>query len=237
MDIHIFTLFPGMFDGPLSESIVKRAIEHDKLRIQIHNFRDHATDRHHTVDDYSYGGGPGMVLKPEPLFAAVESVFGSTPSCPIVLMTPQGQPFRQIDAERLAKETSLAIICGHYGGYDERIRKYLATEELSIGDYILTGGELPAMVVIDSVVRLLPGVLGAEESSSLDSHTTGLLQHPLYTRPTNFRNWEVPQVLLSGDHRAIAEWRKQQSLQRTRKRRPDLLGHDNQGGSELDHLK
>ena len=204
-------------------SILGRAVERDLLSVDLHNFRDHARDRHHTVDDYAYGGGPGMVLKPEPLFQAVESLLGAPPRCSVVLLTPQGRVFRQADAERLAGEERFALICGHYEGFDERISEHLATEELSIGDFVLTGGELAAMVVIDAVARLLPGVLGSDESAVADSHASGLLQHPQYTRPAEFRGWTVPDVLLSGDHQAVARWRRQQSLKRTLQRRPDLL--------------
>lgn len=204
-------------------SILGRAVERSLLSVDLHNFRDHARDRHHTVDDYAYGGGPGMVLKPEPLFQAVESLLGAPPRCPVVLLTPQGRVFRQADAERLAGEERFALICGHYEGFDERISEHLATEELSIGDFVLTGGELAAMVVIDAVARLLPGVLGSDESAVADSHASGLLQHPQYTRPAEFRGWTVPDVLLSGDHQAVARWRRRQSLQRTLQRRPDLL--------------
>lgn len=223
MRIDVFTLFPQMFQGPLQDSILGRAVERGLLSVDLHNFRDHASDRHHTVDDYAYGGGPGMVLKPEPLFQAVESLLGAPPQCPVVLLTPQGRVFRQADAERLAGEERFALICGHYEGFDERIRDHLATEELSIGDFVLTGGELAAMVVIDAVARLLPGVLGSEESAAADSHASGLLQHPQYTRPAEFRGWSVPEVLLSGDHQAVDRWRRRQSLQRTLERRPDLL--------------
>ncbi len=223
MQIDVFTLFPEMFQGPLQGSILGRAVERGLLSVDLHNFRDHAQDRHHTVDDYAYGGGPGMVLKPEPLFQAVESLLGAPPQCPVVLLTPQGRVFRQVDAERLAGEERFALICGHYEGFDERISEHLATEELSIGDFVLTGGELAAMVVIDAVARLLPGVLGSDESAVADSHTSGLLQHPQYTRPAEFRGWSVPDVLLSGDHQAVAKWRRQQSLRRTLQRRPDML--------------
>ena len=204
-------------------SILGRAVERGLLSVDLHNFRDHTRDRHHTVDDYAYGGGPGMVLKPEPLFQAVESLLGAPPKCPVVLLTPQGRVFRQADAERLAGEERFALICGHYEGFDERISEHLATEELSIGDFVLTGGEIAAMVVIDAVARLLPGVLGSDESAAADSHASGLLQHPQYTRPAEFRGWTVPDVLLSGDHQAVARWRRRQSLQRTLQRRPDLL--------------
>ena len=223
MEIHIFTLFPQMFAGPFGESIIGRAADRGLLTIQLHNFREYAHDRHHTVDDYQYGGGPGMLLKPEPLFDAVESVVGAPPACPVVLLTPQGKVFSQAHAKRLSARPTIALICGHYGGVDERIREHLATEELSIGDYVLSGGELAAMVVVDAVARLLHGVLGAEESAAEDSHATGLLQHPQYTRPAQFRDWPVPEVLLSGDHQAVARWRRQQALLRTWQRRPDLL--------------
>ena len=223
MRIDVFTLFPDMFQGPLQGSILGRAVERGLLSVDLHNFRDHTRDRHHTVDDYAYGGGPGMVLKPEPLFQAVESLLGAPPKCPVVLLTPQGRVFRQADAERLAGEERFALICGHYEGFDERISEHLATEELSIGDFVLTGGEIAAMVVIDAVARLLPGVLGSDESAAADSHASGLLQHPQYTRPAEFRGWTVPDVLLSGDHQAVARWRRRQSLQRTLQRRPDLL--------------
>ncbi len=204
-------------------SILGRAVERGLLSVDLHNFRDYAADRHHTVDDYAYGGGPGMVLKPEPLFQAVESLLGAPPQYPVVLLTPQGRVFQQADAERLAGEERFALICGHYEGFDERISEHLATEELSIGDFVLTGGELAAMVVIDAVARLLPGVLGSDESAAADSHASGLLQHPQYTRPAEFRGWTVPDVLLSGDHQAVDRWRRRQSLQRTLQRRPDLL--------------
>ena len=223
MQVHIFTLFPQMFQGPLAESIVGRAVARGLLDLRLHNFRDHAHDRHRTADDYPYGGGPGMVLKPEPLFEAVEAVLGAPPSCPIVLLTPQGKPFRQEEAQRLAAEPVFGLLCGHYGGVDERVRQNLATEELSIGDYILTGGELAAMVVVDAVARLVPGVLGSAKAAAGDSHAKGLLQHPQYTRPPDFRGWRVPEVLLSGDHQAVARWRRKQALLRTQWRRPDLL--------------
>ena len=224
MRIHIFTLFPEMFQGPLDHSILGRATANGLLNLSLHNIRDHADDAHHTVDDYPYGGGPGMVMKPEPLFTAVESVLGGTsPGFPVVLLTPQGKQFTQAEAQRLAAESTVALICGHYQGVDERIRRHLATEELSIGDYVLTGGELAAMVVVDAVARLLPGVLGSAEAAPADSYATGLLQHPHYTRPAQFRGWSVPEILLSGNHEQIARWRREQSLRHTRERRPDLL--------------
>lgn len=221
-----------MFEGPFSESVLGRAQDKGIVEIVIRNIRDYATDRHRTVDDYPYGGGAGMVMKPEPLFAAVEAVRkeiasgteeGATEDGPIILLTPQGRLFSQKSAVTLAAEKELILICGHYGGVDERIREHLATDEISIGDYVLSGGELAAMVIVDAVVRLVPGVLGSEESALGDSHMSGLLQHPLYTRPQSFRGWDVPQPLLSGNHAQIARWRREQSILRTLKRRPDLL--------------
>lgn len=218
------TLFPAMFDGVFTSSILGKAREKDLVELNTVNFRDYANNKHNTVDDYPYGGGGGMVLKPEPLFAAVEDVTSGLESKPrVILMCPQGEPFSQKKAEELAAERHLIFICGHYEGYDERIREHLVTDELSIGDYVLTGGELPAMVVIDSVVRLLPGVLGNETSAVTDSFSTGLLEYPHYTRPANFRGWEVPEVLISGHHGNIEEWRRKQSLERTWRKRPDLL--------------
>jgi len=222
MHIHILSLFPNMFNGPFSESILKRAIDRGLVEIAIHNIRDYTSDRHHVVDDYPYGGGQGMVLKPEPIFEAVESIKGDS-EMPVILLTPQGRLFHQRVAEELAKCQEMILICGHYEGVDERVREHLATDEISIGDYILSGGELAAMVVVDAVVRQLPGALGAEGAVREDSHSSGLLEYPQYTRPQIFRGWEVPQVLLSGNHAQIAKWRREQSIRRTLKRRPDLL--------------
>ena len=227
MRIDILTLFPRMFVGPFEESIIGRAIEGGYVHLNIHNIRDYTHDKHHTVDDYPYGGGSGMVLKPEPLFEAVETVSlnhpyeGALPK--IILLTPQGRLFSQKIAADLAKEDNLVIICGHYEGVDERIRLHLANDEISVGDYVLTGGELPAMVMIDATIRLIPGVLGAETSKENDSHANGLLEYPQYTRPPSFREWQVPEILLSGNHAAIARWRQEQSIKRTLMRRPDLL--------------
>ncbi len=223
MHIHILTLFPNMFTGPFGESIIKRAIDPGLVDIVIRNVRDYTYDRHHVVDDYPYGGGPGMVLKPEPLFAAVEAIEGES-EMPVLLLTPQGRLFDQRVAGELAKCKEMILICGHYEGVDERVREHLVTDEISIGDYILSGGELAAMVVVDAMVRLLPGALGSEESVGDDSHTSGILEYPQYTRPHSFRGWDVPDVLLSGNHGEIASWRREQSLRRTIKRRPDLLG-------------
>ncbi len=222
MSIHILTLFPAMFSGPFSESIVKRAVDQGLVEISIYNIRDYTSDKHHVVDDSPYGGGPGMVLKPEPIFKAVEAVRGET-GMPVILLTPQGKLFSHRVAEELAQNEKMMLVCGHYEGVDERVRQHLVTDEVSIGDYILSGGELAAMVVVDAVVRQVPGVLGSEESVEDDSHAKGLLEYPQYTRPQSFHNWEVPEVLLSGNHAEIARWRRTQSLKRTLRRRPDLL--------------
>ncbi|RAK23348.1 tRNA (guanine37-N1)-methyltransferase [Anoxybacillus vitaminiphilus] len=224
MRIDILTLFPNMFSGVFSESILKKAQEKQAVSLNVINFREFADNKHKTVDDYPYGGGAGMVLKPEPIFAAVEHITKNSSTQPrIILLCPQGERYTQKKAEELAKEEHLIFICGHYEGYDERIREHLVTDEISIGDYILTGGELGAMVIVDSVVRLLPGVLGNEDSPVQDSYSCGLLEHPHYTRPADFRGMKVPEVLLSGNHQLIAEWREKESLRRTYLRRPDLL--------------
>lgn len=223
MRIDILTLFPGMFAGPFAESIVARAMKKGLVEIGLHNIRDFSHDKHSTVDDYPYGGGPGMVMMPGPIFEAVEAVRADSGNKgPAILLTPQGRLFNQKTADALASLEALILICGHYEGVDERVRQHLADDEISIGDYVLTGGELAAMVVVDAVVRRLPGALGDEASAEDDSHVSGLLQHPQYTRPATFRDWPVPEVLLSGNHAEIARWRRQQALRRTR-RRPDLL--------------
>jgi tRNA (guanine37-N1)-methyltransferase len=222
----IFTLFPSIFESPLQESILKRAIEAGLLDVRVHNIRDYATDKHHVTDDYPYGGGGGMVMKPEPIFAAVEGVLeiGNYQSpIPVILLTPQGRLFNQEIARELARHERLALICGRYEGVDERVREHLATDEISIGDYVLTGGELVALVIVDAVSRLLPGVLGDASATAHDSHSGGLLEYPHYTRPPEFRGWTVPDVLLSGNHAEIDRWRRRQSLLRTLRRRPDLL--------------
>ena len=223
MRFDVFTLFPEPFNPYLETSILQRARASGLVEVALHDIRSYTTDRHHVTDDMPYGGGGGMVMKPEPLFAAVESVLGSPPACPVVLLTPQGRIFDQQKALQLALEPRIALVCGRYEGFDERIREHLATEELSIGDYVLTGGELPALVVIDSVARLIPGVLGDPDGAMDDSHASGLLEYPQYTRPAEFRGWPVPEVLLSGDHGRIARWRREQALLRTRQKRPDLL--------------
>lgn len=221
MKVDIITLFPGMFRGLLEESILGRARDRGLLEIGVHNLRDFATGRHQVVDDYTFGGGPGMVLKPEPIFAAVESL--RREGSRVVLMSPQGRVFRQAIAQQLSRLEHLVLLCGHYEGVDERVREQLVDDELSIGDYVLTGGELAAMVVVDAVGRLIPGVLGGEESTLEESFAAGLLEYPHYTRPASFRGWEVPEVLLSGDHARVARWRREQSLLRTLRRRPELL--------------
>ena len=215
-----------MFDGPLAEGVVGRAISGGLVSVERHDFREFATDKHGSVDDYPFGGGPGMVLKPEPLFAAVDDLRRHEEiddSTPIVLLTPQGRTFDQSVAENLASAGRVALICGRYEGVDERVRTDLATDEISIGDYVLSGGELAAMVVIDAVSRLVPGVVGSSGAIDDDSHTSGLLQFPQYTRPASFRGLETPETLLSGDHARIAEWRRREALRRTESRRPDLL--------------
>lgn len=238
MKIDVLTLFPEMFTGVFQSSILGKAGDKGLVSFQTVNFRDYANNKHNTVDDYPYGGGGGMVLKAEPVFLAVEELVAHGEKPPrVILMCPQGETFSQAKAEELAGEERLIFICGHYEGYDERIREHLVTDELSIGDYVLTGGEIPAMAVIDSVVRLLPGVLGNESSAQTDSFSTGLLEYPHYTRPAKFRDWEVPQVLLSGHHSQIEAWRKKQSLYRTFKRRPDLIHSDRLTNEEKQWLK
>ncbi|MGD8603712.1 MAG: tRNA (guanosine(37)-N1)-methyltransferase TrmD [Anaerolineales bacterium] len=237
MRFDVFTILPDMMQGYLQASIMGKAQEAGHVSVAVHDIRAYAIDRHHTTDDEPYGGGGGMIMKPEPVFAAVESVLGQDLNeTPVVLLTPQGRIFDQSAARRFASQPRLALICGRYEGFDERIRQYLATDEISIGDYVLTGGELPALVVIDAVTRLLPGVLGDKEATSKDSHWEGLLEHPHYTRPAEFRGWEVPEVLRSGDHGRIAAWRRQQSLLRTVQRRPDLLPKADLDPQELAQL-
>jgi tRNA (guanine37-N1)-methyltransferase len=223
MRFDIFTLFPEMFAGPFSASIIKRAQEMGRVEIVLHNIRDYATDKHHMTDDTPYGGGGGMVMKPEPVFSAVESVLGGEAGVPVILLTPQGRLFSQTVAQELTVHRRLMLICGRYEGVDERVREHLVTDEISVGDYVLSGGEIAAMVVVDAVTRLLPGVLGDPGATQHDSHATGLLEHPHYTRPPEFRGWKVPDVLLSGNHAEIARWRREQALRRTWERRPDLL--------------
>ena len=223
MRIEVFTLFPELFGPYLDASILGRAKLAGLLQVQVHNIRDYALDKHQVTDDEPYGGGGGMVMKPEPIFAAVEGVLGAPPQIPVILLSPQGRLFSQSLAQDLGKLPHLALICGRYEGVDERIGAHLASDEISIGDYVLTGGELPALVLIDALARTLPGALGDPEGAFSDSHVSGLLEHPHYTRPQNFRGWEVPEILRSGDHARIERWRRRQSLQRTAQRRPDLL--------------
>jgi tRNA (guanine37-N1)-methyltransferase len=225
MRIDILCLFPEMFVSPLNESIIKRAREQGLVDVIIHDIRDYTHDKHHTADDYPYGGGPGMVLKPEPIFEAAETVKQQlgVGEIPLILLTPQGRLFSQSVAQELALYSNLMLICGHYEGVDERICEHLATDQISIGDYVLSGGELAALVVVDAVARLIPGVLGSEDSAGNDSHSDGLLEYPQYTRPPSYRGWSVPSVLLSGNHGEVAQWRHRQAIVRTAKRRPDLL--------------
>jgi tRNA (guanine37-N1)-methyltransferase len=224
MRIDILSLFPEMFTGVFQQSIMKNAQEKEAVQLSVVNFRDYSSNKHKNVDDYPYGGGAGMVLTPQPIFDAVDKVMSESNSKPrVILMCPQGQRFDQEKAEELAEEDHLIFICGHYEGYDERIREHLVTDEISIGDYVLTGGELASMVIVDSVVRLLPGVLGNEVSHKKDSFSTGYLEHPQYTRPFEFRGLKVPDVLLSGNHKMVEEWRSKESLRRTFMRRPDLI--------------
>lgn len=226
MQIDVFSLLPETMRAYLDSSILGRAQAAGLVSLGLHNIRDYAADKHKTTDDEPYGGGGGMVMKPEPVFAAVEAVLGDAlGEQPVILLTPQGEVFTQDMARELAQEPRIALICGRYEGVDERIRQHLATREISIGDYVLTGGELPAMVLIDAITRLIPAVLGDAEAAGKDSHAEGLLEYPHYTRPAVFRDWEVPQVLRSGDHARIAAWRRSQSIMRTLITRPDLLQH------------
>ncbi|MDQ0217101.1 tRNA (guanosine(37)-N1)-methyltransferase TrmD [Peribacillus cavernae] len=225
MKIDVLSIFPEMFENVFGSSILKKAAEKEAVAYNVTNFRDFADNKHQTVDDYPYGGGAGMVLKPQPIFDAVTFLSERAEKKPrVILLCPQGERYSQKKAEELATEDHLIFICGHYEGYDERIREHLVTDEISIGDYVLTGGELGAMVIIDSVVRLLPGVLGNQDSPVLDSYSSGLLEHPHYTRPADFRGMQVPDTLVSGNHKKIEEWRMKESLRRTWTRRPDLLG-------------
>jgi tRNA (guanine37-N1)-methyltransferase len=221
MKIDVLTLFPAMFAGPLDESIVKRARETGLLDLTIHNLREYTHDRHRTVDDKPFGGGPGMLLKPEPIFEAAESL--GHDDTRVILLGPAGRTFNQAIARELAQEKHVLLVCGSYEGFDERVREALADDELSIGDYVLTNGALPAMVIVDAVTRLLPGVLGDDESSRDESFSHGLLEYPQYTRPAEFRGMKVPEVLLSGNHAEIVRWRAEQAKKRTQERRPDML--------------
>jgi tRNA (guanine37-N1)-methyltransferase len=223
MQFEVFTLLPEVFPPYLESSILQRARQRGLIEVHVHNIRDYTHDKHHTTDDIPYGGGGGMVMKPEPVFDAVESILGVQPDCPIILLTPQGRVFNQRIAAEFSLQEKIALICGRYEGVDERIRTRLVSDEISIGDYVLTGGELPALILIDAISRFIPGVLGDPDGASDDSHASGLLEYPHYTRPPEFRGWDVPEVLLSGDHAKINQWRREQSLRRTFERRPDLL--------------
>ena len=231
MQFDVFTLLPEVFPPYLDTSILNRARQRGLIDVRVHNIRDYTHDKHHTTDDTTYGGGGGMVMKPEPVFEAVESVLGhasrtlhTQPTVvPVILLTPQGRVFTQRVAEELSRYERIALLCGRYEGVDERIREHLVTDEISIGDYVLTGGELPALMIIDAVSRLIPGVLGDPTGAEDDSHSMGLLEYPHYTKPPEFRGWKVPDVLASGNHAKIDEWRREQSLLRTFNKRPDML--------------
>lgn len=224
MKFDVFSLFPEVFEPYLEVSILKRAIANGIIEVQTHNIRDWASDKHHTTDDTPYGGGGGMVMKPEPVFAAVEEVLGSPPACPLIMLSPQGEVFNQAMARELAQEEHIGLLCGRYEGFDERIRQHLVTRVISIGDYVLTGGELPALILIDALARLQPGVLGDKEATDDDSHAQdGLLEYPQWTKPPEFRGWTVPEVMQNGNLPEQLKWKRQQSLIRTLKWRPDLL--------------
>lgn len=244
MNFYILTLFPHMFAGPINESILRRAQEKSLVKINIINIRDFANNKHNSVDDYPYGGGAGMVIKAEPIFAAIEDIREkhnlNENNSKTILMCPQGEPLKQQKCQKLARVEHLIIICGHYEGIDERVREHLVDYEISIGDFVLTGGELPAMVLMDSIIRLIPGVLGEDKSVEEESFTEGLLEYPHYTRPADFRGLKVPEVLLSGNHELIRKWRKKQSIKRTLTNRPDLLKQlnlDAEGEKILSELK
>ena len=230
MQFEVFTLLPEVFPSYIDTSIIKRARERGLITVRVHNIRDYTHDKHHMTDDTPYGGGGGMVMKPDPVFEAVESVLGihaehttRDPKTPIIMLTPQGRVFNQGIAQELSQHPHIVLICGRYEGVDERIRKHLVTDEISIGDYVLTGGELPALILIDAISRLLPDVLGDPTGAEDDSHAMGLLEYPHYTRPPEFRGWKAPDVLLSGDHAKIDKWRREQALLRTFNKRPDML--------------
>ncbi len=223
MRFDVFTLFPNLIQPYLEASILQRAIQNSLVEVRVHDIRAWTQDKHHITDDTPFGGGGGMVMKPEPIFAAVEDVLGSPPACPLILLTPQGRTFTQQIASELAALPRIALLCGRYEGVDERVRQHLVSDEISIGDYVLTGGELPALILIDSLTRLIPGAIGDPDGAQDDSFASGLLEYPHYTRPAEFRGWRVPDVLLSGNHAQIAQWRREQALLRTWQRRPELL--------------
>ena len=237
MRFDIFSLLPEVFQPYLNSSILLKARERGLIDVQVHNIRDWTTDRHHITDDAPYGGGGGMVMKAPPIFEAVESVLGAPPECPLILMSPQGRPFSAAIARELSILPRIAFLCGRYEGVDERVREHLVSDQLSIGDYVLTGGELPALIVLDAVSRFLPGVLGDPDGAEDDSFANGLLEYPHYTRPEEFRGWKVPDILLSGNHAEIARWRREQSLLRTLQQRPELLGNVELSEKERKFLK
>jgi tRNA (guanine37-N1)-methyltransferase len=237
MYFDIFTLFPEVFPAYLETSILKRAKENHLLDVHLHDIRNWATDKHHTTDDTPYGGGGGMVMKPEPIFNAVQEVLNIPPICPLILLTPQGETFTQQKALAFSKLPRLALICGRYEGFDERIREHLVTEEISLGDYVLSGGELPALILIEAITRLIPGALGDPDGAFDDSFSSGLLEYPQYTRPPVFQGWKVPEVLQSGDHGVINRWRRNQSLLRTLQKRPELLLNVELTATDLDYLE
>ena len=236
MIFDLVTLFPAMFQGPLTESILRRAADRGLISVRLHQIRDYASDKHRTTDDAPYGGGAGMVMKAEPLVACIEAVLAEKPGR-VLLTTPRGRVFDQGWAAELAREERIVVVCGRYEGVDERVRELCHAEEVSVGDFVLTGGEIAAMAIVDAVARLIPGVLGSEESAAADSFSDGLLEHPHYTRPPEFRGLKVPEVLLSGNHRDIARWRRQESLRRTRRERPDLLEGALLTGEDLEFLR
>ena len=240
MRFHVVTIFPEMFDGLLDVGVLKRAINNRLIEVNLTDIRDFTTDKHRSVDDYQFGGGSGMLLKPDPLFKSVESIQQQQSldiNVPVILMSPQGRTLSQKIVEDLSRFENLVLICGRYEGVDERVREHLVTDEISIGDYVLSGGELAAMVLIETISRLIPGVLGSIESAEDDSFTSELLQNPQYTRPAVFRDWSVPEVLLSGDHKEIEKWRRQEALRRTHQRRPDLLDKNKLTKDELNFIK
>jgi len=237
MKFEVLTLFPGMFEGPLTESILKRACEKGIIEVALHNIRDYAFDRHNVTDDYPYGGGAGMIMKIEPLAGCIEHVRARSPHARVVLTTPRGRALNHSIAEELAREESLIIICGRYEGIDERVRDSFVDDEISIGDFVLTGGEMAAMVMIDAVSRFVPGVLGSDESAMNDSFADGLLEYPQYTRPPEFRGLEVPRILLSGNHKEIEKWRRRESLRLTAMLRPDLLQSANLSDTDRIYLE
>jgi tRNA (guanine37-N1)-methyltransferase len=237
MRFDVFSLLPQVLQPYLEASILQRAIQNGLLEVQLHDIRAWATDKHHVTDDAPFGGGGGMVMKPEPIFAAVEEILGTPLACPLILLTPQGRTYTQQVAQELSSLPRIALLCGRYEGVDERVREHLVTDQISIGDYVVTGGEIPALLLIDSLTRLIPGALGDPDGAQDDSFASGLLEYPHYTRPAEFRGWRVPDVLLSGNHAQIARWRRDQSLLRTRRRRPDLLEKFELNKKDLEILK